>query len=414
MSEKRGSLAIPGHRNARRLSRKSSGLARRAAAVLAVLAGLLIESRGPTLLPIAEAQTASVPPAVTVSPPLRKEITEWQEFTGQFEAVDYVEIRARVSGYLTEIHFEDGQTVKQGDLLFVIDPRPYEATLASAKAQLAQASAQVDLATRQLERSAELRKKDFEPAANYDQRVAELKVAAASAEAAKAAIQSAQLNVEFTKIQAPVTGRISSHLVSIGNLVSGGEGSTTTLLTTIVSLDPIRFDFDMSEADFLAYQRATAKGLMKSTRDNSVPAALHLTDEKGWPHEGHIDFVDNQVDRRSGTIRVRAEFANKDFFLTPGQFGRIRIPGSEPYEALLVPDAAVVTDQSRKIVMAVKDDGTVESKVVRPGPTYENLRIIRSGLEPNDRVIIDGLLRARAGAKVTPQPGAIELQASAN
>jgi RND family efflux transporter MFP subunit len=345
---------------------------------------------------------------------LRKEITEWQEFTGQFEAVDYVEIRARVSGYLTEIHFQDGQIVKQGALLFVIDPRPYEAILASAKAQLAQASAQVDLATRQLDRSAELRKKDFEPAANYDQRVAELKVAAASAEAAKAAIQSAQLNVEFTRIMAPVTGRISNHLVSIGNLVSGGEGSTTTLLTTIVSLDPIRFDFDMSEADYLAYQRATAKGLMKSTRDNSVPAALHLTDEKGWPHEGHIDFVDNQVDRRSGTIRVRAEFANSDLFLTPGQFGRIRIPGSEPYEALLVPDAALVTDQSRKIVMTVKDDGTVEPKIVRPGPSYENLRIIRSGLQPSDRVIIDGLQRARAGAKVTQQPGAIALQADAN
>jgi RND family efflux transporter MFP subunit len=414
MSEKRGSSAISGHGSARLLSRKSSGLAWRGAAVLAVLAGLLIEPRGSTLLPVAEAQTAPAPPAVTVSPPLRKEITEWQEFTGQFEAVDYVEIRARVSGYLTEIHFQDGQIVKQGDLLFVIDPRPYEATLASAKAQLAQASAQVDLATRQLDRSAELRKKDFEPAANYDQRVAELKVAADSAEAAKAAIQSAQLNVEFTRIMAPITGRISNHLVSIGNLVSGGEGSATTLLTTIVSLDPIRFGFDMSEADFLAYQRATAKGLMKSTRDNSVSAALHLTDESGWPHEGHIDFVDNQVDRRSGTIRVRAEFANKDFFLTPGQFGRIRIPGSEPYEALLVPDAAVVTDQSRKIVMTVKDDGTVESKTVRPGPTYENLRIIRSGLQPTDRVIIDGLLRARVGAKVTPQPGTIQLQANAN
>ncbi len=354
------------------------------------------------------------PPAVTVSPPLQKEITEWDEFTGQFAAVDYVEVRARVSGYLTEIHFEDGQMVKQGDLLFVIDPRPYEATLAAAQAQLGQANAQLDLAQRQLDRSSELKTKGFEPVANYDQRVSELKVAAAAVESAKAAIRSAELNVEFTQIKAAVSGRISNHLVSVGNLVSGGEGSGTTLLTTIVSLDPIYFDFDMSEADYLAYQRATEKGLMKSTRDRSVPVALHLTDEKVWPHQGKLNFVDNQVDRNSGTIRVRAEFPNPDFFLTPGQFGRIRIPGSEPYEAILVPDAAVVTDQSRKEVMVVGDDGTVVPKVVRVGPSYDNLRIIRSGLAASERIVIDGIMRARPGAKVTPQPGKIELQAQAN
>ena len=361
------------------------------------------------------AQGAPAPPAVTVSTPLQKEIVEWDEFTGQFAAVDYVEVRARVSGYLTEIHFEDGQMVKQGDLLFVIDPRPYQATLAAGQAQLSQASAQLDLAQRQLERSSDLKNKGFEPVSSYDQRVSEVKVAAASVESAKATIRSAELNVEFTQIKAPVSGRISNHLVSVGNLVNGGEGgSSTTLLTTIVSLDPIYFNFDMSESDYLAYQRATQKGLMKSTRDNSVSAALHLTDEKGWPHEGKLNFVDNQVDRLSGTIRVRAAFANPGFFFTPGQFGRIRIPGSEPYEAILVPDAAVVTDQSRKIVMTVKDDGTVEPKVVRAGPIYDNLRIIRDGLTASDRVIIDGLMRARPGAKVTPQPGKIELSAQAN
>ena len=357
---------------------------------------------------------AQAPPTVTVSAPLQKEITEWDEFTGQFSAVDYVEIRARVSGYLTEIHFEDGQMVKQGDLLFVIDPRPYEATLAAARAQLGQGMAQLDLAQKQLERSSELKTKGFEPVANYDQRVSEVKVAAAAVESAKAAIRSAELNVEFTQIKAAVSGRISNHLVSIGNLVSGGEGSGTTLLTTIVSLDPIYFNLDMSEADYLAYQRATERGLMKSTRDNSVPVALHLTDEKGWPHEGKLNFVDNQVDRSSGTIRVRAVFPNPNFSLTPGQFGRIRIPGSEPYQAVLVPDAALVTDQSRKIVMTVRDDGTVEPKVVRTGPTYDNLRIIRSGLAPNDRIVIDGLVRARPGTKVTPQQGKIDLEAQAN
>ncbi|HKF73148.1 MAG TPA: efflux RND transporter periplasmic adaptor subunit [Stellaceae bacterium] len=381
-----------------------------------VLLNLLLRSAAAAVasMPGAHLALAQAPPTVTVSAPLQKEIVEWDEFTGQFAAVDYVEIRARVSGYLTEIHFQDGQMVKQGDLLFVIDPRPYEATLAAARAQLGQASAQIDLAQRQLERSAELRKKDFEPASSYDQRVSELKVATAAGEAAKAAIRLAELNVEFTRITAPVTGRISNHLVSIGNLVSGGEGNGTTLLTTVVSLDPIYFNFDMSEGDFLAYQRATEKGLLRSTRDNSVPVALHLTDEKGWPHEGKLNFVDNQVDRSSGTIRVRAAFPNSDFSLTPGQFGRIRIPGSEPYQAILVPDAAVVTDQSRKIVMTVLDDGTVKPKVVRTGPTYDNLRIIRSGLEPNDRIVIDGLVRARPGAKVTPQPGKIDLEAQAN
>jgi RND family efflux transporter MFP subunit len=297
------------------------------------------------------AQTAAPPPAVTVSKPLQKEITERDEFTGQFAAVDYVEIRARVSGYLTEIHFEDGQIVHQGDLLFVIDPRPYEATLASVQAQLGQAQAQVDLATRQLGRSAELLKQGYEPQSNTDQRISDLKVATAAVEAAKAGIRSAQLNVEFTHITAPLTGRISSHRVSIGNLVTGNDSSTATLLTTIVSLDPIYFNFDISEADFLAYQRSTAKGNLQSARDNSVIVSLHLTDEKGWPHEGHLNFVDNQVDRSSGTIRVRAVFANPDRLLTSGQFGRIRIPGSEPYKAILIPDAALVSDQSRKIVM---------------------------------------------------------------
>jgi len=381
----------------------------RRSAGLALIAAVAVGVTHPTL-----GQSPQAPPAVTVSTPLQKEITEWDEFTGQFAAVDYIEVRARVSGYLTEIHFQDGQLVKQGDLLFVIDPRPYEATLAVARAQLGQSTAQMDLAQRQLERSAELRKKDFEPASSYDQRVSELKVAAAAVESAKATIRSGELNVEFTRITAAVTGRISNHLVSIGNLVSGGDSGNTTLLTTIVSLNPIYFNLDMSEADFLAYQRASEKGLMKSTRDAAVPVALHLNDEKGWPHQGQLNFVDNRVDRSSGTIRVRAVFPNPDFFLTPGQFGRIRIPGSEPYQAILVPDAAVVTDQSRKIVMTVRDDGTIEPKVVRTGPTYDNLRIIRSGLTATDRIVIDGLVRARPGAKVTPQPGKIELEAQAN
>jgi RND family efflux transporter MFP subunit len=357
---------------------------------------------------VVAADSPASPPAVTVSEPIQRELVEWDEYTGQFAAKEYVEIRARVSGYLTEIHFTDGQIVKEGDLLFVIDPRPYEATLDAARAQLSQANAQVELATRQLERSAELRKKDFEPASNYDQRVSDLKVATAAAESAKAAISSAELNVGFTRIVAPVTGRISTHQVSVGNLVSGGD-TATPAMTTIVSLDPIYFYFDMSESDYLAYQRATAAGRLDEAPGASPLVYVRLADEAEWPRKGQLNFVDNQVDRGAGTIRARATFSNPDFFLTPGEFGRIRIPASERYNAILIPDGAVVTDQSRKVVMIVKDDGTVEPKVVRAGPmTDDGLRIIRSGIAPTDRIIINGLVRARPGGKVSPQPGKIE------
>src|SRR5690348_15233815 len=223
------------------------------------------------------AADGAAPPAVTVSQPIQRELVEWDEYTGQFAATEYVEIRARVSGYLTEIHFQDGQLVKEGDLLFVIDPRPYEATLAAARAQLAQGDAQVELATRQLGRTAELRKKDFEPASAYDQRVSDLKVATAAVESAKAAIRSAELNVGFTRITAPLTGRISNHQVSIGNLISGGDTAATPALTTIVSLDPIYFYFDMSEGDYLAYQRAAAAGMLNEARDT---ASLVYSDRK--------------------------------------------------------------------------------------------------------------------------------------
>jgi RND family efflux transporter MFP subunit len=359
----------------------------------------------------AVAQNAAAP-AVTVSTPLQKEIVEWDEFTGQFAAIDYVELRARVNGYLTEIHFQDGQIVHQGDLLFVIDPRPYEAALASAQAQLAQGQAQVDLATRQLGRSSQLLQQGYEPQSNTDQRISDLKVAQASVESAKAAIQTAQLNVEFTHITAPLTGRISNHRVSIGNLVSGGDSGSATLLTTIVSLDPVYFYFDVSEADFLAYQRSVAKGNLQDARADSIAVELHLTDEDGWPHKGKVNFVDNQVDRGSGTIRMRAVFPNPDLLLTVGQFGRIRVPASERYKAILIPDAALVSDQSRKIVMTVNADNVIVPKVVRPGPTHDGLRIIRTGLSPDDKIVIDGLLRARPGAKVTPQPGTITADAS--
>ncbi len=378
------------------------------AAGLAATGGICMLLLGHPSAPAVAQAAPAAPPPVTVSVPLQKEVTEWDEYTGQFAAVDYVELRARVSGYLTEIHFTDGQIVNKGDLLFVIDPRPYEIELQQAQAQLATAEATLDLATRELARAASLREKDFVAQSTYDQRLQTTKSAAASVETGKAAIRQAQLDLEFSHITAPLTGRISQHLVSIGNLVNGGSTGTPTLLTTIVSLDPIYVNFDMSEAQFLAYERAAASGKLKSNRDKGVPISVRLTDEKDWGREGTLNFVDNQVDRGAGTIRARGIFPNPNFFLTPGQFGRVRIPGSEPYQATLVPDSAVVTDQSSKILMTVAEDGTVVPKLVRLGPTIDGLRVIRSGLAPTDRVVIDGLVRARPGAKVTPQPGEIK------
>ncbi|WP_158047779.1 efflux RND transporter periplasmic adaptor subunit [Skermanella pratensis] len=357
----------------------------------------------------AQAQTAATPPPpVTVAKPLRRELIEWDEFTGQFSAVDFVEIRARVSGYLESVHFQDGQLVRKGDLLFVIDPRPFEAAVASAKAQLAQANARLDLANQQLARAASLRQRDVLSGSVYDERIQEARVATAGIEVAKAALRTAELDLEFTRITAPSAGRISKREVSVGNLIAGGSGGAPTLLTTIVSLDPIYFDFDMSESDFLAYQRATARGLLAQQRDGGVQVQARLFDERDWPLNGRIDFIDNQVDRGAGTIRARAVFDNPDLMLTPGQFGRLRLPGSELYTATLLPDSAIVSDQSNKIVLTVAEDGTVVPKPVRPGPIEDGLRIIRSGLDPEDRVIISGIVRARPGSKVTPQPGEIQ------
>jgi len=359
----------------------------------------------------APAAAAAMPaPQVTVAKPLKQQIMEWDEFTGQFQAVESVEIRARVSGYLDKIGFQDGQLVKEGDLLFVIDPRPFQITLKSAQSALTSANARLALSKQELERAQTLRKSDFTSQSTLDQRQQEMLSAAADAQVAQSAINAAQLNLDFTQITAPVSGRISEHEVSIGNLVMGGDNSSTTLLTTIVSLDPIRLVFDMPESAFLAYQRRTAEGKLLSTRASGVEVQGHLMDEKDWSLKGTLDFVDNQVNRSSGTIRARALFPNPGLLITPGQFGRVRIPGSEAYQAILIPDSAIVSDQSQKIVMTVAADGTVTPKPIRPGPTYQGLRIVRSGLTGDETIIIDGLLRARAGGKVAAQPGTFALK----
>ncbi|MEM7444189.1 MAG: efflux RND transporter periplasmic adaptor subunit [Pseudomonadota bacterium] len=347
------------------------------------------------------------PPAVTVSEPLQRELIEWQEFTGQFAAVDYVDVRARVSGYLEEIHFDDGQMVSEGDLLFVIDPRPFQADLNAAQAELAEAQARLDLAQQQLERAQELLSNNNIAQATFDERSEEVSVASASVDLANARVATAQLNLDFTNVEAAVGGRISQREVSVGNLVLGGATGSATLLTNIVSLDPIYFEFDMSESYYLAYQRAISQGSLQAHRDGGVQVTGRLFDETDWPLQGQLDFVDNRIDRTSGTIRMRAVYPNPDGLITPGQFGILRLPASPQYNALLLPDDAILSDQDQRIVLIVNDQNIVEARVVRPGPREYGLRIIRDGLEPTDNVIINGMIRARPGSPVTPQQGQI-------
>jgi RND family efflux transporter MFP subunit len=315
-----------------------------------------------------------------------------------------------VSGYLQSVHFVDGQMVEAGDLLFVIDPRPFEIALASAQAELASRRAAVELADAQLKRAEALRKDDFVSQSAFDERTQESRAALAAVGVAEAAVAAAKLDLEYTRITAPISGRIGATALDPGNLVTGGTNGSTSLLTTIVSLDPIHLTFDVSESNLLAYQRAVLGGRLSSLRNGTVPVQARLMDETAWTLKGTIDFVNNQVDRSAGTIRARAILPNPRAIIVPGQFGQARIPGSEPYDAIIVPEAALVTDQSRKIVMTVADDGTVVPKQVRLGPNRgPELRIIRDGLQPTDRIIIDGLLRAQPGGKVTPTDGKIDL-----
>ena len=344
--------------------------------------------------------------------PLIRELVESKDFTGQFEAVDFVDVRARVSGYLESINFIDGQIVKKGDLLFVIEPKPFELALESAKADLAQANANLDLAKAQLARTAELSKKSYATEETYDERVAQVNTATAIARrrhrrARPGAAQSrlyARDGADRRPRQPPRAQRRQSR--------HRRRYRHATLLTTIVSLDPIHFFFNVSEADGMTYKRLVERGEIPSARSNTVVVQAQLMDETDWPMKGKIDFVDNTYDRSTGTIRVRAAFPNPDYFITPGQFGRVQVPMSQLHPVMLVPDAAVVTDQSTKLLFTVAPDGTVVPKPVELGPVVDgNLRIVRSGITKDDNVIVVGLLRARPGQKVTPEEGTIEATA---
>lgn len=341
---------------------------------------------------------AAAPPSVTVAKPLMKDITEWDDFIGRFEAVDQVEIRARVSGYLDKVHFQDGTLVKVGDRLFTIDQRPYRAALEQAEATVASAQVRVEFASNDLERAEALRRTGNIPEQVLDQRRSNYLTARADLDRAEAAARQARLDMEFTDIKAPIAGRISRRLVSEGNLVNANQ----SVLTNIVSLDPIQFYFDVDERSYLAYSRQREGG----TRTSGVApnrVELTLTDERAAKRTGRLDFVDNRLDAQSGTIRLRAIFDNKDLFLTPGLFGRISVLGSDPYRGILLPDEAVGSDQDRRVVFVVAEDNTVTMRPVRPGPRIDGYRVIREGLKGDETVVVNGIVRVRAGVKVTPQ-----------
>jgi len=343
-------------------------------------------------------------PAVTVALPLKRVIPNEDEQVGRFVAVDSVDVRARVSGYLEGIHFKDGQLVEKGARLFSIDKRPFEIALEQARATLQQAESNLILADSELARAKDLVMGSTITKQTMDQRSAAKRAAEAAVLGQKAAIRQAMLDLEFTELKAPVSGRIGDRRVSIGNLVTAATSANSSLLATIQSIDPIRFEFSLDEGSYLRLQRGD--GLRPEAADG-LAVKLKLIDELDFVHQGRMDFVDNAISRSSGTIRGRAELANPKGLFAPGMFARIRITVGKPAEALLVPDAAIGSEQVRKLVMVVADDNVVRPKYVRLGGTVDGLRVIEDGLEVTDRVVIDGLMRVRPGVTVAPKDGTI-------
>jgi RND family efflux transporter MFP subunit len=371
------------------------------ALVVRPMAGLSIAAAALALAACGQApkQASAPPPAVTVAKPIERTVVDQDEYVGRFVAVDTVEIRSRVSGYLSEIDFTDGQMVKKGDLLFVIDHRPFQIVLDQMRANLAQARANLSFTEADLARGQELVRNKTLSEQVFEQRKQAKGVAEAAVSAQEAMVHQAELDLnDYSNLRAPIDGRIGDRRVSVGNLVTGGNGSNTTLLATIVSVDPIRFEFTFDEASYLRYQRFA--GSQMANREGGLQVSLKLLDEQEFRHVGKMDFVDNVINSSSGTIRGRAVFANADGIFTPGMFGRIRVPGSPPYAALLVPDAAISTEQSRKYVLVVDDGNVARQKYVTLGQLDDGLRVIKDGLTASDRVIVNGLMRARVGAKV--------------
>jgi RND family efflux transporter MFP subunit len=354
---------------------------------------------------------AQPPPKVTVAKPIKRTIVDQDEYVGRFVPVDVVEVRARVSGYLGQIHFTDGQIVKQGDLLFTIEQRPYQNALDQARANLETAKSNLAFTQSDLARGQQLLRDRTISEQIYEQRAQAFRNAQASVAANEAMVRQAQLDLEYTELKAPITGRIGDRRVTVGNLVTGGAGGNTTLLATIVSVDPIRFEFTFDEASLLRYQRlAISRG--EAVALSGTPVRLKLLDETDFVHPGRMDFVDNVIDRASGTIRGRAQLSNADSLFTPGMFARVQVPASTPYQALMLPDAAIATEQARKFVYVIDQDNVARLRYVTLGQVVDDLRVIKDGLSDGDRVVINGLMRVRPGQKVTPEEQPLSPQAS--
>ncbi len=364
-----------------------------------LIAGFVAGCRPPT-------QPASAPPAPTVSValPTPTQVNEWDEFTGRLVSPETVEVRARVSGYIEQVHFKEGGDVQQGDLLFTIDQRAFRAVVDRARAELGAARARAELATGEARRAEGLAASRAISTDTFENRVKSATEANEAVRSAEAALAIAQLDLEFSEVRAPIAGRISNARVTAGNLVTGGNSSGTTLLTTIVSLDPMQCYFQVDEASALRYRQLYREGRRASALFEQVPAEMGLGDESGFPRKGNIDFVDNELDPTTGTIRVRAVFPNADRLMSPGFFARIRVPGSGEYPAVLVRDSALGSDQGRPYVLVVADSDEVLYRPVRIGPLIDGLRAVREGLSPSDRVIVSGLMAARPGQKVNPVP----------
>ena len=347
---------------------------------------------------------APPPPSVTVAKPIKRTVVDYDEYVGRFTAINAVEIRARVSGYLDKLHFKDGQNVKQGDLLFTIDKRPFQNTLDQARANLVQAQSNLAFTESDYTRGQQLVRDKTITEQIFEQRAQAFRNAKASVSNNEAAVRQAELDMEFTDLRAPINGRIGDRRVSPGNLVTGGTAGNTTLLATIVSTDPIYFEFTFDEASYLRYERLGTAGQDVASRNAGVQVAVKLIDENDFDHEGRMDFIDNVIDRSTGTIRGRAVFANSKEVFTPGMFARVRVPGTSPYEGLLVPDTAIGTEQARRFVIVVDDQNTARPKYVTLAQvTKDGLRVIKDGIGPDDRIVVSGLMQARPGQKVTPQ-----------
>jgi RND family efflux transporter MFP subunit len=361
----------------------------------------------------ANPQAAAPLPQVSVAAALEREVQEWDEFTGRLEAVESVEVRPRVTGYIESVNFAEGSVVRKGDLLFVIDPRPYRAELAKAEAELARAVARSELSTTDVARSEKLLGVKAVSREEYDQRLNAQREALANVDAARAAVTAAKLNLEFTRVVSPINGRVSRAAVTAGNLVTGGS-TQATLLTTVVSIDPIYVTFEGDEQVYLKYTELARRGDRPSSRDAANAVLMALANEDGFPHKGAMTFVDNQVDPRTGTIRARASFDNKDGYLTPGLFARVKLIGHNSHRVVLVDDRAVGTDQSQKFVYVIDSDNKVAYRSVKVGRLTDGLRIVEEGLQPGEQVVVNGLQRVHPGTVVAPEKVAMDARLNDN